>query len=81
MTRQDAASALVVFDEEGVRVRSGTLSDELPSTLEEMIVSDFGDTERPCPARSMVTTWKQSERRSVWNRQNFWLQRTSREGA
>ena len=39
MTGQEAASLVVDFDEEGVRARTGTLSDELRGTLEDMIVS------------------------------------------
>jgi DNA-binding GntR family transcriptional regulator len=39
MIAQDAAAVAVDFEEEGVRTRSGTLSDELRGTLEDMIVS------------------------------------------
>jgi DNA-binding GntR family transcriptional regulator len=39
MTGQEAASLIADFDEEGVRARTGTLSDELRGTLEDMIVS------------------------------------------
>jgi DNA-binding GntR family transcriptional regulator len=39
MTGQDAVSLVADFDEESVRARTGTLSDELRGTLEDMIVS------------------------------------------
>jgi DNA-binding GntR family transcriptional regulator len=39
MTGQEAASLVADFEEEGIRARTGTLSDELRGTLEDMIVS------------------------------------------